>query len=337
MRKAINALNDYGFMEDEHFSTYKEELCQRILEIATVKAIYRDIDFTDISRDNINLILEIGNKNSYEKVRKYFVRDSFIMDSIYLNIINYMTSSIVDKEDILTMVEEEIKNNTNKNILDEIYALKKSIIYNLSLDIKQSLDDIYIKIKDIICDDSKSISLSEFIYLIGFIRKFDSGHSVSYEKLVDEGAVRYIDYLEKNNRLYNYREQEELQSIFSFSKKAKEHYLEKKQNLILSKYKKDEFKDILSNIYLEDKFSRIDLYALNNVDEKYIKGYILEDFEINRLCIKVLQRHFINVENSFFKEFGEKVIKIYQDLKENGNDSQKIQAKNILKTLSISQ
>lgn len=53
---------------------------------------------------------------------------------------------------------------------------------------------------------------------------------------------------------------------------------------------------------------------INSIDEKRLRSNLESDIEFSKKCIEFVEYHFVKVENSQLKEFGEKVIKIYKDI-----------------------
>ncbi|QKF63598.1 hypothetical protein CMCT_1483 [Campylobacter mucosalis] len=308
MRRVVNALNDFGFLEKEldGFDVTREILAKHIMEIATINSLFARMDFSEL----IGYYLDSSSKNGNEQENKIFKEATqYIACSIFEHgyiredITNCITKSIIDEDRIKDIVKfMKLKEDT----LNELSSYDSILRYDFLANNEAVCDKIK-EIFDINIDMINACGVQNFIYYINLIKEFNPKkekeyHTFAVSKLQEFFNTKYIDlYFDEMDDILNFDDNLKMscERILNQNEKSKISTKEAILDILIKK-------ENLNNLKLIEK-----------VDDETLKNYILTDMKFCQGVFRFLNNRFS--QSSEFKNLVDKFIKIFENI----NDERK--------------
>ena len=339
MRRAINALNDYKqHLEDklQKYQPIKDNVITYILGISIINAMNSSaklerflgvLNFFGELEDVYDLF-----KNKKDMSKKEYAEYSLIIsyDKFYCelgaNILSYAQKSIIDTESLDTIMENIIKNEQyqeiRKEILNEYFKGTLDLQYDNRLFIKSLFTHLETNKENIL----DIVGVSSFLLYIGTLGKFDEENKQKYHEFATKILLDYITDIfenDQNQNLYN----DILDEMINFDERVKELH----DNFITQNeiYKISSAKRIIENIF--NARVPIQKELTSKITEEILEKYCYEDLEFLRSAIWFLQRDISRLPDN--EELKNKILKVFKNLSENGDENQKLKMKFILEDL----
>lgn len=326
IKRVINALNDYAFIKEivGNYTRIEKTLVTNILEIATINAFGYVDNYDEFQMYSYDKKSNTKNEN-YDKALDYLDNDNkyFQKTGIANNIIVYAKTSIINKDELKTLIEEEISKIEYSNIQDAIQKLinrSKNDLQYSNMDYANNLFSLLKANKENLIN---FVNPHHFLSYINDLINFDSENTERYKDFAIDvlkiylcpsnyklhGAVGYLDkVLAFDERLREY-----YNDINDKKASSKEGVLELMQKPLLGGWNK---KDII-------------LLSTVKVDD--LKKYLLEDYEFMRNSREFID--WVNRDGSFEK-YRDNLIKAMTELKDSATGDQKIKLENILENFN---
>lgn len=339
MRRAINALNDYKqHLEDklQKYQPIKDNVITYILGTSIINAMNSSaklerflgvLNFFGELEDVYDLF-----KNKKDMSKKEYAEYSLIIsyDKFYrelgANILSYAQKSIIDTESLDTIIENIIKNEQYQEIRKEISDEYFKGVLDLRYDNDIFTNNLFARLetnKENIID---IVGVSPFILYIETLEKFDEENKQKYYEFATKVLLDYItDIFEnyQNQNLYN----DILDEMINFDERVRELH----DNLITKNeiYKISSAERIIENIFNARVPIRKELTS--KITEEILEKYCYEDLEFLRSAIGFLQRDISRLPDN--EELKNKILKVFKNLSENGDENQKLKMRFVLEDL----
>ena len=339
MRRAINALNDYKqHLEDklQKYQPIKDNVITYILGISIINAMNSSaklerflgvLNFFGELEDVYDLF-----KNKKDMSKKEYAEYSLIIsyDKFYrelgANILSYAQKSIIDTESLDTIMENIIKNEQyqeiRKEILNEYFKGTLDLQYDNRLFIKSLFTRLETNKENII----DIVGASPFLLYIETLGKFDEENKQKYHEFAIKILLDYITDIfenDQNQNLYN----DILDEMINFDERVKELH----DNFITQNeiYKISSAKRIIENIF--NARVPIQKELTSKITEEILEKYCYGNLEFLRSAIEFLQRDISRLPDN--EELKNKILKVFKNLSENGDENQKLKMRFILEDL----
>ena len=343
MRRAINALNDYKqHLEDklQKYQPIKDNVITYILGISIINAMNSSAEIERFLgkldyRSNLTDVYELF-KNEKDTGDLYYAF-KFTNDEYYywlgINILSYTKKSIINIEEFNIIIENIINKEYDKHKGRLYIEIRKEILeeylngtLNLQYDNGIFVSNLFTRLetnKENIID---IVGVSPFILYIETLEKFDEENKQKYHEFATKVLLDYItDIFEnyQNQNLYN----DILDEMINFDERVKELH----DNLITKNeiYKISSAERIIENIFK----TRIPIQKelSSKITEEILEKYCYENLEFLRSAIGFLQRDISRLPDN--EELKNKILKVFKNLSENGDENQKLKMKFILEDL----
>ena len=342
MRRAINALNDYKqHIEDklQKYQPIKDNVITYILGISIINAMNSSAEIKQFlgkldHRSNLTDVYDLykNSKNIKDSKNELEFLDDADYYQLGMNILSYTKKSIIDAEkfnEIARSIITREYNNENKQykeikkeILNEYFKGTLDLQYDNRLFIKSLFTRLETNKENII----DIVGVSPFILYIETLEKFDEENKQKYHEFATKVLLDYItDIFEnyQNQNLYN----DILDEMINFDERVKELH----DNLITKNeiYKISSAERIIENIF--NTRIPIQKELSSKITEEILEKYCYENLEFLRSAIGFLQRDISRLPDN--KELKDKILKVFKNLSENGDENQKLKMKFILEDL----
>ena len=308
MRRVINALNDFGFLEEElkDFKYTRDKLVKDIMEIATINAISLNINFKELEeysfKHNVRQLEDNERNEDFEKVLEYMPTSYFEPQRIREEVISYIGKSIVDKEVIKDIVYfVKLKEDKCKELSEYQYRLQCDFCINI--------EEYCEKIKEIFEDNDDMVNIlgaNSFIFYIDLIKKLNLQKSLEYHKFAVE-ILKKI--LEKSDELPT----DDLYNIIDFDPQLKSYH-----DQLLNGKDKAKISTKEGILYILENKNKNDFKELEKVDDTVLKNFILTDWEFCLGILRFLDSRFSTY--SGFKDLVNKFIRIFETINSERHD-----------------
>lgn len=350
MKRVINALNDYAHIEEiiNKHDDIARELVENILEIATINAMDLSIDFEKLCKySNPYDLDELANQDygqpkkekqkneQYDKLLKYINFGSygyFSMSDITHNVVNYVKTSIADKEVLQKSIDERIERKAYSQIEEQISEYVNKARYDLNYPYEQYVKELFEILKANKDKITSVLNLDYFLFCIYQLKEFDTVNSEKYESFAIDILKKYLElYLENYSERYSGFDKERIEKIINFSSKLKEYYdhyeiqeeiekinsTEKIVSLMLSPIRNQSWGD-------EPTF-------LTKVKEEDLENYFYQNMNFVDDSLSFLSNSISKYKD--FIIFRNKLINVMKKISQTGTTDQQIKMKKILKYL----
>ncbi|AJJ47581.1 hypothetical protein IBE11_03785 [Francisella tularensis subsp. novicida] len=337
MKRVINALNDYASIKEivgNHIAIEKI-IVTNILQIATINAFGYIDNYDEFQMYTYDKKSNTKNEN-YDKALDYLDNDYkyFQKTGITNNIIEYVKNSVINKDELKTLIEEEIGKIEYSNIQDNIQNLINRSRNDLQYSNIDYANDLFSLLKDNEKNLINFVNSDSFLLYINDLINFDSENTEKYKDFAISILKKYLDVLVKSKSNFSFGTQI-IEKIIKFDPKLEGYYFGLKD---LNEKEVITNKDSVLNLMLKPLerhgWNPEDCILLSKVDIKDLKKYLLEDYEFMRES-----RNFIDWVNRFtnpsgFEEYRDNLIKAMNELKEELKDNQKNKLENILENFN---
>lgn len=350
MKRVINALNDYSYLEDllKDYKGIEREIIENILEISTINAIDLSVDFKKLSKysnpydwDEIKNREHGQSSKEKPKIQKYdelleYINlgnsNYFHMSEITYNMVSYVKNSIVNKEELQKIIDERIEkiqyDFVEKQIREYSYKARYDLTYSFAsyaLELFDILEVHQTNMTNILNSDS-------FLFYIQQLKEFDSVNIQKYDKFTINILQKYIsEYLGNSNQRYSLFDEERIQNIVNFDKALKEYYenyqIQEEEAKISTKEK---ITKLMLNPIRNSSLGE-EPHLLSQVSEGKLEEYLYQDMNFVDESLSFLTHSISRYEG--FQIFTNKLLKVMEKISQNGNVDQQIKMKNILEYL----
>lgn len=339
MRRAINALNDYKqHLEDklQKYQPIKDNAITYILGISIINAMNSSaklerflgvLNFFGELEDVYDLF-----KNKKDMSKKEYAEYSLIIsyDAHYrqlgANILSYAQKSIIDTKSLDTIIENIIKNEQYQEIKKEILNEYFKGVLDLQYDNGVFINNLFTHLETNKENIINIVGVSPFLLYIETLEKFDEENKQKYHEFAIKILLDYITDIfenDQNQNLYN----DILDEMINFDERVKELH----DNFITQNeiYKISSAKRIIENIF--NVRVPVQKELTSKITEEILEKYCYEDLEFLRSAIGFLQRDISRLPDN--EELKNKILKVFKNLSENGDENQKLKMKFILEDL----
>ncbi|EAT99908.3 P-loop NTPase fold protein [Campylobacter curvus] len=319
MRRVVNALNDFGFLEEElkDFEYTRKRLVKDIMEIATINTISLNINFEELNQYSFSYfaedLKEEEHKEDFDKIIEYMHIDHLEPQRIREEVISYIGKSIVDKE-IIKDIVHFIKLKEDK------YKELSEYQYRLQCDFSINIEEYCEKVKKIFEDDGDMVNVvgaNSFMFYMDLIKRFNLQKSLEYQNFAVENLKKI---LEKSDELPT----DELYNIIDFDPQLKSYH-----DQLLNGKDKAKISTKEGILYILENKNENDFKELEKVDDEVLKNFILTDWKFCLGVLRFLDSRFSTY--SGFKGLVSKFIRIFKTINSKRHD---IQSAEILKRLN---
>ena len=344
MKRAINALNDFEFIQAElkDHPYIEQEIVYTLLKFSVVNAQYQSFDFEElVEYVSDKRFAKDGNfniNNEKENMLYFFnMQDSslLIKDELTENIDKYIKSSIPDDNalfDIINKRKQQINRSEVMNLVNEVHSR-----FNYDLNYK---NDEYAKhMFSILSKNKESIieilNIESFIYYISELSAVDSINKEKYHSFGLESVKEYLtDYL-KSKTFNDLDHFGTVNKIIDFDSDLDDFMKEiidsKDKKEISSKEKVLE----LMKSPIKNRSWGNEPELLKSIEVDTYKEYIMEDAEFLKNVMMFIRWTHGFSGGSGFEEVVQKQIDALRDLALNGDETSQFKAKRLLKHLNI--
>ena len=343
MRRAINALNDYKqHLEDklQKYQPIKDNAITYILGISIINAMN---SFAEIERflgkldyrSNLTDVYELF-KNEKDTGDLYYAF-KFTNDEDYywlgINILSYTKKSIINIEEFNIIIENIINKEYDKHKGRLYIEIRKEILeeylngtLNLQYDNGIFVSNLFTRLetnKENIID---IVGVSPFLLYIKTLEKFYEENKQKYHEFATKILLEYIRGVFENDQYQNLYT-DILDEMINFDERVKELH----DNLITQNeiYKISSAERIIENIF--NARVPIQKELTSKITEEILEKYCYENLEFLRSAIGFLQRDISRLPDN--EELKNKILKVFKNLSENGDENQKLKMKFILEDL----
>ena len=331
MRRAINALNDYHkYLEniEENHKKTRDCILKFILGISVINSMnspskveqfFGVRNFYGELQDIYGLFKNMSNVDAL-----IFSRDVDYYQ-LSLNIFSYVKRSIIDvdefKKIVGRLIEREQFEETKNSIVNEYF----NGIYDLQYKNSDFTNKLFGYLEE---NKERILEIVEFDSFLLYIEKlgeFDEKHKEKYHKFAIEVLLKHLKSM-FDNKQYEYFDTETINKMNGFDDQVKDLYNE-------LMYEKEKFKissaeNIIENIFMsKNPIPEVLSSKIKSEDlEKYC--YANKDFVYS--AVKFLHTD----RNPKADELKDKILGVFKDISENGNESQRLKMGLILKYLN---
>lgn len=332
MKRIVTALNDFSFIKDWDFLHKNSEIqiAENILEVSTIYALYHFSDLDSLySYTSAKATHHMLNIQSNGNMKNFIIdeKKEAILDYINYNreyiitpvaevLEKYVKTSIVDKEKLRNIIEEDSIGFFASNLYDEIIKLGREYLKDLSYSSIKYSEKLYSLLQK---DIKKIISLvkpNNFLFYIEELIKIDKDREKEYKELLITAGKYYIDdYLAKDYSEKSYRESE--YDILISSNQELKKYADDKSKKTIEENRVDleVINKAIINISTSTYFtSDIDLLKFISKDE--CKNFLLTNIEFTEYSFDFLRKTSISELDSF----RENLINALKELAEDNQD-----------------
>lgn len=340
MKRVINALNDYKFIEKEleNFPELESEVANSIIKIAVINAKLSSFDLkksVEYSRAKIYKKDHLEVNEDYEKVLYYLGnKESYFFESNILeNVKYYIDNSIVEKEHLLNVVKNKKVSkaaDTIRSGLDEVNEKRRFNLDYSDNDYSKEVLGLLISGHELTID---ILNAANFLFYINQLIEIDKENEKKYREFAVE---KFKEYLEKKIKSNSTRELTifgTMNNIKNFDPSLKEFIEEKEKEFKLEKVKSSEEIIALFRYPRENNGWGKEPEYLMNVKKETYKDYIEGSPEFLREIVS-----FIGWTQTFRNSSGfEGSVKIMVDALNDLmlEDKYKLKIEGILKSLNL--
>ena len=317
MRRAINALNDYHqFIESmlQNEGLIKKDVINHIIGVSVVNAIGLSSKLDGFlfrkgkSQTELSdmFVLLIDHEFGYEMSQN--------SRRLIKNIFSYVKRSIVDYEDLEQIIKDIVKKNNNKTIREDIRSEYFNGIYNLQYNNSYFVDNLFGYLEE---NKERILDIVEFDSFLLYIEKlgeFDEKHKEKYHKFAIEVLLKHLKSI-FDNKQYDYFDTETINKMNGFDNQIKDLYNE----LMCEKefFKISTAEGIIENIFKGK--SRVKKEALIKIPEKELEEYCYKNKDFVYSAVKFLRSD----RHPEADELKDKILKVFEKISKNGNESQR--------------
>jgi len=341
MIKVINALNDFGFIEDllKDNQDIKDNIVNYLIRLSTINAISYKIDIKKLLKEHATNIYFPDTKKIKQDDNKYYkylgnkpIQEYFSEKSerpIITKIIQYLQESFLTKEDkqeISKLIAYDKTNKIKSSKIDMILNMYRKFQYDLNYSDKDFINELinWVKVNNEELTSMSPVVISWLISIRNNIINIAPEKSTEFDKDNIEVFKFYLKYIMENKDFY-YGQESLIDGIKNISSELNEYY----QTLIYQKYisKIDTMEKvifILNKIYLTED----DLNSLLYISHEKLKDYFLSSYNfINSIMYNIIDS---NTSSNAMKQLKQNLIKVMKDIQNTGTKAQKDKITKIL-------
>lgn len=339
IRRVINALNDFEFIkkltiEDEML---EREIVENIIEISIINSIFLFKKFKKLSKYSMNKTISDSSsdgfkKNSdYDKILKYIDYSAmgyFYITDITEYIIVYVQNSIVYEEPIRRLIKNRQKSKNRDLILNKIQDIQEKLAFEMNYKRSKYVVDLYRILKKYASEIIYILDSNSFIFYINELKELDSANEREYHLFGLSVLKRFLDNNAKVDDTFMGFGENRIEKIRGFDEKLEKYFI-KKENTD----KKEKIDSIDKIIKLMDSPRKNrswgeEPHLLSLVKEEDLEKYILESKEFVNSAFDLIK--YRGLSDSSFKEYIDRVIKIFEKLRDSDNEDYKIKMTKLL-------
>lgn len=350
MKRVINALNDYSYLEDllKDYKDIEREIIENILEISTINAIDLSIDFKELSKYSNPYNLDELEKREYgqpakekPKIKKYdelleYINygnnNYFYMSDITYTMLSYIKNSIIDKEELQKSIAERIEKMQYADIEKQIRAYAYKARYDLRYSFVSYVSELFNILEVHQINITKILNSDSFLFYIKQLKEYDSLNTKKYDNFAINILQKYItEYLENSKERHSLFEEERIQNIVNFDLKLKEYY---ENYQVQEEVRKISTKEKITKLMLNPIRNRgwgEEPHLLAQVTEEKLEEYFYQNMNFVDECLSFLTHSTSRYEG--FQVLTNKLLKVIEKISQNGDVDQQIKMKNILEYL----
>ncbi|WP_345979327.1 P-loop NTPase fold protein [Sulfurimonas sp. HSL3-2] len=325
MKRMVTALNDFDFIKDWGFlhKNSKRQIAENILEISTIYALFHFIELEKLRKYTIEKPTHHLNSDKpfpiddkLEKILHYIYYDiEYIITPITEVLAKYINTSIIDKEKLYSVVEEDSNNFKRSQLYDDIMNLGRQYLDDFSLTSKEYSEKLYA----LLAQDTKIISLvhpNNFLFYIEELTRIDEQNKPQYDSLLIEAGKHYIDDFFTINEHIRYYRESEYNTVISYNKELKKYAEDTYNRVVRSQLDIKDINNALENLISSHSTSS-DVARLQFLTKDDCKMYLNENKDFTEISFEYLRKksHIAEVEN-----FRKNLIYALKELSEENND-----------------
>lgn len=354
MKRVINALNDYGYIEDllKDYKGIEREIIENILEISTINAIDLSVDFKKLSKysnpydwDEIKNREHGQSSKEKPKIQKYdelleYINlgnsNYFHMSEITYNMVSYVKNSIVNKEELQKIIDERIEKIQYDFVEKQIRVYSYKARYDLTYSFASYALELFSILEVHQTNMTNILNSDSFLFYIQQLKEFDSVNIKKYDEFAINILQKYISqYLGNSNQRNSLFDEESIQNIVNFDKALKEYYENYQVQEEVAKIStKEKITELMLNPIRNSSWGE-EPHLLAQVSEEKLEEYFYEDMNFVDESLSFLSNSISRYEG--FQTFASKLLKVMEKISQNGNLDQQIKMKKILKYLERKQ
>lgn len=281
MKRVINALNDYKFIEKEleYFPELEEEVANSIITIAVINAKLSSFDLKKVveySRSKIYKKNNLEVNEEYEKVLYYLgtKKSYFFETNILENVKNYIDNSIIEKEHLLNVIKNKKVNKAASSIRSGLNEVDEKRRFNLDYSDKDYSEKVLSLLKsgsELIID---ILNEGLFLFYINKLIEIDKEKEKVYRAFAVEKFKEHLEKKIKSDSTRGLTTFGTMNDIKKFDTSLQEFIEEKEKEFKLEKVKSaDEIIGLFKSPRENHGWSKEPEYLLNVKKETY-KDYI---------------------------------------------------------------
>ncbi len=342
MRRVINSLNDFDFVGKlvKENTTLEKEIVDNIIELSTINSITHFKDFNKLKEYTLTKSTKksssYGNNDfkeneEYENVLSYIDTGHlsyFYPSDITHYMIDYVNTSIINKEPLLTIIEERKSIQNRDSVYKEISRLYDMFNFNLTYKVDDFVNELFKVFEENSSNIVDIVNSNNFIFYIELLEKLDKKNKKQYHKFGIENLKHYLDknYIENHDKIWGF-ERDNFIKIQEFDKSLVDYVEEQ------VKHKKDkrltdinEVITLMKNPIINRGWG-VEPELLATLEEETIKTYVLESQEFVDTSFNLIREF---GKNSHFKLFIDKLINVFEELKKSDNKDHQIKMERLL-------
>ena len=325
IKRLINALNDFEFIFQKlkDNKDIEEEIISTIIKLSVVNAKYSDFDlhktikyvkdkrFADKKSPFIedkeveNILFLLGVDNDY-----------FFTNDLLENINYYIKNSIVNKEDLVEIINKKFEQEEQRIISSKISAIYSKHNYDLKYSNDSFVKDMFNLLKEAGENVVETInSVESFMYYIEEIQKIDNDKK--YKDFAIEKIKVYIDLMYETDNIRELQAFGKLQKIKNFDTSLEDYITEKDNNRNQNQVKSKEDIIKLFNQPIINRSWGNEPDLLASINQATYKKYIEESPEFFSEAMSFVRWSQGFVNNSGFEESVNKIIEAFKELNKN--------------------
>lgn len=325
IKRLINALNDFEFISQKlkDNKDIEEEIVSTIIKLSVVNAKYSDFD--------LHKTIEYVKDKRFGDKKSPFIEDKEVENILFLlgvdndyfftndlleNINYYIKNSIVNKEDLLQIVNKKLEQKEQRIMSSKISAIYSKHNYDLKYSNESFVKDMFALLKEAGENVVETInSVESFMYYIEEIQKIDNDKK--YKDFAIEKIKVYIDLMYETDNIRELQAFGKLQKIKNFDTSLEDYITEKdnSRNQNQVKSKEDIIKLFNQPIINRSWGNEPDLLA--SINQATYKRYIEESPEFFSEAMSFVRWSQGFVNNSGFEESVNKIIEAFKELNKN--------------------
>ncbi len=325
IKRLINALNDFEFISQKlkDNKDIEEEIISTIIKLSVVNAKYSDFD--------LHKTIEYVKDKRFADKKSPFIEDKEVENILFLlgvdndyfftndlleNINYYIKNSIVNKEDLVEIMNKKFEQEEQRIISSKISAIYSKHNYDLKYSNDSFVKDMFNLLKEAGENVVETInSVESFMYYIEEIQKIDNDKK--YKDFAIEKIKVYIDLMYETDNIRELQAFGKLQKIKNFDTSLEDYITEKdnSRNQNQVKSKEDIIKLFNQPIINRSWGNEPDLLA--SINQATYKKYIEESPEFFSEAMSFVRWSQGFVNNSGFEESVNKIIEAFKELNKN--------------------